>query len=417
MLSFALLVLLPASLSDLAAAKRLAGTGNHFLVLQHDGQVFGAGCNVFGQLGLNMTSDAVVLPQAMLSVTNASDVSASQYHSCLIDQGNQVKCTGSNNFYQLGDGTNTERNVLVPTIGLDSDIKELYCGYVGSCARTTSGETQCWGYFANAVRTSPVNIALPGGIQSISLGSEHACIVEVGSKLYCTGSNLYGQLGTGDIIDQASFTPVVGLAAENIVSVACGNEHTCAVNANGAMFCWGAYSYGQLGDPTITPYSSNPIQVVGITSGAASAWTGEYNSFVLMQNGTVRAFGRDRYGTFGAGSTGDQPVPIVYGQGVSGVVEVRGGLYSTCVLLQNDQVKCTGYNNYGQLGVGNTTNFQTLVEMQLTALAPTRLPTAKPTLAPTSTPTVAPTNSAVALNAKIGTVVGGVIDATALLLL
>ncbi|KAH9261507.1 hypothetical protein BASA82_000063 [Batrachochytrium salamandrivorans] len=416
-LSFTLLVLLLAGLSDLtnladfATAKRLAGQGQHFLVLQRDGQVFAVGRNDYGQLGLNTTTNAL-LPQAMLSVINATDISTGAHHSCLIDRGSKVKCTGRNDDYQLGDGTYTDKHMLVPTIGLNSGIEEVYCGYYGSCARATSGNAQCWGYVANVGRDPPVSIIVSGGIQSISLGNQHACIVAVGGKLYCAGDNYSGQLGTGNTTPQSAPTQVVGLAAENIVSAACGLEHTCAVNAAGAVFCWGRDAYGQLGNPSITSNSSNPVQVVGIASGAASAWAGLCDSFVLMQNGTVWAFGMDVYGVFGTGSTGNQLVPIVFGQGVSGVVEVCGGYYTTCVLLQNDQVKCTGSNAYGQLGVGNNTIFQTLVEMQLPTSAPT-----SPTHTPSPVSTVAPTKSAVALNAKISAVASGMVGAVVLLLL
>ncbi|KAH9255042.1 hypothetical protein BASA81_006801 [Batrachochytrium salamandrivorans] len=357
MLSFALFALLLvglSDLSDLATAKRLGGRGLHFLVLQRDGQVFAVGCNRYGQLGLNTTTKAL-LPQAMLSVTNATDVSTGTYHSCLIGQGNKVKCAGDNDDRQLGDGTNTERHMLVSTLGLDSGIEELHCGYYGSCARMTSGKAQCWGDFASVTRTSPVNSALPGGIQSMSLGSLHACIVAVGGKLYCVGNDDYGRW-----------------------------SHVLL----------GGYQAGQLGNPNITSDSSVPVQVTGITSGAASAWTAWYNSFALMQNGTVLAFGRDIYGVFGTGSTGTKYVPIVFGQGVSGVVEIRGGYYTTCVLLQNDQVMCTGQDYYGQLGVGNNVTSLTLVEMQLPTLAPndqpTLAPTNQPTLAPSAQPTLAP---------------------------
>ncbi|KAH9257657.1 hypothetical protein BASA81_004106 [Batrachochytrium salamandrivorans] len=287
MLSFALFVLLLVGLSDLASfatAKRLAGEGQHFLVLQHDGQ------------------------------------------------GSIVKGTGFNGNYQLGDGTNAERNMLVSALGLDSGIEEVYCGYYGSCARMTSGESPVLGLFCqrgqnlsrqrHGLRRHPVHV--PGKR----------------ARLHCGG-----------------------LAAENIVSVACGYSHACAVDAAGAMFCWGAYSFGQLGNSSITVDFPNPVQVTGITSGVVSAWAGWFNSFALMQNGTVWAFGKDGYGVFGTGSTGNQLAPIAFGQGVSGVVEIRGGRYATCVLLQNDRVWCTGRNTNGQLGVGNTTNFQTLVEM------------------------------------------------------
>ncbi|KAH9253226.1 hypothetical protein BASA81_008908 [Batrachochytrium salamandrivorans] len=228
--SFALLAfVLLADLANFATAKRLAGQGQHYLVLQRDGQVFAVGRNDYGQLGLSTTTDAL-LPQAMLSVTNASDL-----------------------FRQLREDDKWESPVL--------------------------------GRFANVVRTSPVNITV-SDVQSISLGSGHACFIsKVGGKLYCMGLNSYGQLGMGNPTNQPTPTPVVGLAAENIASVACGYYHTCAVNAAGAMFCWGSAS--QLGNPSITVDSPNPVQVTGITSGAASAWAGNYNSFAPMQNGTV----------------------------------------------------------------------------------------------------------------------------------
>ncbi|KAH9258659.1 hypothetical protein BASA81_003161 [Batrachochytrium salamandrivorans] len=404
MLPFVLLALL---LANLAAAKRLAGEGYHFLVLQHDGQVFAGGFGFHGQLGLNTTTTAVPLPQPMLSVTNATDVSTGTHHSCILDQGKRIKCTGYNYDYQLGDGTTTNRRMLAPVLGLTSGIEEVYCGHHGSCTRMASGKAQCWGLFAGLTKASPITITISGGIQSISVGDIHACFVAVGGKLYCMGNNAYGQLGTGNIASQTAPTPVVGLAAKNIVSVACGYRHTCAVNANGAMFCWGKDFYGQLGDSSVTSNSFVPVQVLGITHGAASARTGLHNSFALMQNGTVVAFGADWYGVFGAGSVGNKSVPIVFGQGVSGVVEIRGGYFATCVLLQNDAVWCTGSNYYGQLGVGNDVDSRTLVEMKLPKTPtkaptakptkptkrPTKAPTRKPTKAPTATPTKRPTNA------------------------
>ncbi|KAH9256137.1 hypothetical protein BASA81_005925 [Batrachochytrium salamandrivorans] len=370
--------------------KRLAGRGDHFLMLQRDGRVFGVGLNNHGQLGLDTTTNAL-LPQPMLSVTNATDVSVGAYHSCLIDQGSQVKCTGQNLFYQLGDGTKAEKHVLVPMRGLSSESEEIYSGESANCVRTTSGKAQCWGFFANSVQAYPYTIIISGGIQSVSLGHIHICFVAGGGKLFCAGANQNSQLGTGDTKSHTALTQVVGLAAEGIVSVACANFHTCAVNAVGAMFCWGFAESGRLGNSSVTEPSSIPVQVAGITSGAVSAWTGGYNSFALMQNGTVLAFGADLYGVFGTGSAGVKYEPIAFGQGVSGVVEVCGGYQATCVLLQNDTVWCAGNNQYGQLGVGSNAASQTLVEMRLPTKQPTLTPAVEPTVGPTLTPTTEPT--------------------------
>ncbi|KAH9256051.1 hypothetical protein BASA81_005827 [Batrachochytrium salamandrivorans] len=391
MLYFALLALFLAGLADIATfttAKRLGGMGSHFIVLQHDGQVFAAGFNLNGQLGLSTTTNAFV-PQPMLRVTNATDVSAGGFHSCILDQGKRIKCAGYNSFSQLGDGTKEDQHILVRVLGLDSGIEEVQCGYYSTCARMTSGKAQCWGDLAASFNASTIDIAISGGIQSLSLGYGHVCFVEVGGKLYCMGYNDQGQLGTGNKTDQPTPIQVVGLAAENIVSVACSEGHTCAVNAAGAMFCWGNFRDGRLGNPSITLSSPIPVRVLGITSGAASAWLGWYNSFALMQNGTALAFGKDNYGVFGTGSTRQRSL-VAFGQGVSGVVELRGGFRTTCVLLQNDQVKCTGSNALGQLGVGNEQDSLKLVEAQLPTQKPTKAPTAKPTK-PTKRPTKEPT--------------------------
>ncbi|KAH9259657.1 hypothetical protein BASA81_002079 [Batrachochytrium salamandrivorans] len=67
MLSFTLLALLAGladivDLTDFATAKRLAGEGLFFLVLQRNGQVFGVGFNLYGQLGLNTITNALPRP-------------------------------------------------------------------------------------------------------------------------------------------------------------------------------------------------------------------------------------------------------------------------------------------------------------------------------------------------------------------
>ena len=46
---------------------------------------------------------------------------------------------------------------------------------------------------------------------------------------------------------------------------------------------------------------------------------------------------------------GDDLPAIDLGTGLS-AVQVTAGCDHTCVLLDDDSVKCFGYNNYGQLG-------------------------------------------------------------------
>ena len=40
----------------------------------------------------------------------------------------------------------------------------------------------------------------------------------------------------------------------------------------------------------------------------------------------------------------------------SGIVSIATGAYHTCAVLTSGVANCWGYNNYGQLGTGDTTN-------------------------------------------------------------
>ena len=50
--------------------------------------------------------------------------------------------------------------------------------------------------------------------------------------------------------------------------------------------------------------------------------------------------------------------------GISNAVQLGGGYYHVCARLQTGQIKCWGYNGYGQLGNGNTSNQNRPVAVQ-----------------------------------------------------
>ena len=367
------------AVTHLASAMQLAGFGSHFLVRQNNNQVYAVGSNVYGQLGLGTNADAT-LPQPMLNAADGVDLCAGSQHSCVI-KGVRVWCTGNNEFYQLGIGNVVNQNVLGAVTIFTLDAVKVTCGVSGTCALISGGTARCWGKFAGTTYTSsPYTATISGGIQSMALGDVHACFVAVGGALSCMGVNLYGQLGTGNFASQSSPTLVVAPANVNIVSVACGVQHTCAINVAGAVYCWGSNADGRLGNTTVATNTAFPTRAQ-LTPLGDLMNAGPFNSFVLVKAGIVFSFGRDIYGVFGTGGVGNQPIPIVFGQGQPIIVSVCGGFTTACVLLLDGRVRCTGSNSYGQLGIGSTTSSLTLVTMQG---LPTVAPTA--TAAPSATP-------------------------------
>jgi alpha-tubulin suppressor-like RCC1 family protein len=107
--------------------------------------------------------------------------------------------------------------------------------------------------------------------------------------------------------------------------------------------CWGDNGSGQLGDGT-TSASDAPVQVVGITSGAAAVATGDSHSCAIV-DGQVLCWGDNSSGQLGvSGST----VPL------SGTVQaIALGAFHSCALVSG-AVWCWGSNSNGQLGNNST---------------------------------------------------------------
>jgi hypothetical protein len=230
------------------------------------------GSNFFGQLGNGTTTDSSVPVSVVGLQSGVVAVAVGTYHACALTGAGGVKCWGSNDYGQLGDGTKTQSSVPVAVAGLASGVVAVSAGgYVGgaghSCALTSTGGVKCWG---GVVQSAPSDVSgLTAGVTAISSGGHHACAVTAagGVKCWALGGffdfDWYGQLGDGTQGPPAGYDPVdvAGLAA-GVVAVAAGQDHTCALTTAGAVQCWGRNTYGEVGDGTLANRYV-PTQVVG----------------------------------------------------------------------------------------------------------------------------------------------------------
>ena len=294
--------------------------------------------------------------------SSAAAVSAGAFHSCAVTTSGGVKCWGSNQFGQLGDGTTRGSAVPVGVAGLGTGVSAVSSGAYHSCAVTTSGGVKCWG--ANGLgglgngttvaSSVPVGVSgLDKGVVAVSVSASHSCAVTTAGAVRCWGSNAYGELGDGTTSIQ-SLVPVgvVGLAS-GVAAVSAGGAHSCAVTKAGAVRCWGANFHGELGDGTTTG-SAVPVDVVGLGSGVARVSAGMFHSCALTSAAAVSCWGLNRDNELGNGSDNDSAVPVdVIGLG-SGVVALSAGMFHTCVLTPSGAVKCWGKSSAGALGNGTT---------------------------------------------------------------
>jgi alpha-tubulin suppressor-like RCC1 family protein len=172
------------------------------------------------------------------------------------------------------------------------------------------------------------------------------------------GGNSYGEMGNGTTLKGAEGTgstvPLIVPNLRNVVAIAAGGGDDAALLSNGTVVAWGENKHGQLGDGT-TLEKDVPTPVLGLTGVKAIAMGGIASlgghMLALLNDGTVRAVGANGTGQLGDGSTASSTSPVVV-KGLSGVTAVSASVSHSMALLQNGTVVSWGSNAYGELGVG-----------------------------------------------------------------
>ncbi|MBI3960814.1 MAG: RCC1 repeat-containing protein, partial [Chloroflexi bacterium] len=192
-------------------------------------------------------------------------------------------------------------------------------------------------------------------IVQVAAGGQHTCALTTGGGVKCWGYNSSGQLGDGSTTDRSYPVDVVGLGS-GVAAIATGGSHTCALTIGGGVKCWGDNYSGQLGDGTsgYLTSKSSPVDVVGLSAGVAGIAAGGRGTCALITGGGVKCWGENGYGQLGDGSTTNRSAPVdVTGLGSGATVVAVGGTH-TCAITTTGEVKCWGWNFGGQLGDGST---------------------------------------------------------------
>ena len=143
-----------------------------------------------------------------------------------------------------------------------------------------------------------------------------------------------------------------------------GNIHTCGVSPAGAAYCWGYNGDGELGNGTTTS-SATPVAVAGgLTFAAVSAGdavdAGGQHTCGVTRAGAAYCWGYNGFGGLGNGTTTNSTTPVAVSGGLTFAAVSAGGGH-TCGVTPTGAAYCWGYNIYGQLGDSTTTNSTTPV--------------------------------------------------------
>lgn len=191
-------------------------------------------------------------------------------------------------------------------------------------------------------------------------GPTHTLLLTKEGKVYSCGSNDFGQLGHNQPRKRprmSLFQLVSGLESCEIIQVACGSQHSMALDRWGQVFAWGSDSSGQLGHQL-----GNTLQVVPkLVKGVAGAHIvqiacGDKHSLALSDGGDIYVWGYNYYGQLGlgkeAGTTEPKPRVIQSLGGIPISLIACGGNHSFA-LSKSGAVFGWGKNTSGQLGLND----------------------------------------------------------------
>ena len=187
-------------------------------------------------------------------------MSAGGYHSCGLTTNGKVRCWGLGGEGQLGNGEDKGSNI--PVIVEDSDgaaladLTQVSAGEFHTCALNEDAEVLCWGKGddgrlgngASDNQNTPVNVLAVSGtagnlsyIKQVSAGKKHTCALDASGKVYCWGANNQKQLGVSDTTT-SSYSPVEVSGLTDVIQISMGGEQSCALKENGGngqAVCWG----------------------------------------------------------------------------------------------------------------------------------------------------------------------------------
>jgi hypothetical protein len=205
-------------------------------------------------------------------------------------------------------------------------------------------------------------------VTRMATGLEHTCAVTTATTVYCWGKNLSGQLGDGTTENRPLPTPVVdpddptGMLT-GAVDVSAREAHTCVTMVDGTVSCWGFNGGGRLGvghdRPEVLLVPSRVVGPGGATylTDVVSVSAGGLHTCALTEAGIAYCWGDNFRGQLGSSHAGGVPAPVADPQDptqpLTGLTAIGTGGFHSCAVTQETTAYCWGWNNAGQLGIGD----------------------------------------------------------------
>jgi uncharacterized repeat protein (TIGR01451 family) len=237
----------------------------HSLALRGDGTVWAFGYNSYGQLGDGTQTDRLAPVQVQL--TGVKQISASGNRSMAVKTDGTVWAWGQFN------------SVMPAPVGGLANIRSVAVGSQHGIAVDNDGAVWTWGSNQYGELGDGTNVGhgvakVPGlsGMVAVGAGNETSMSLSSDGTVWTWGMNLYGQLGNGDGLIHQSYVPYHVSGPTGVAAIDMDNMHVGGLSNTGVLYLWGTGTSGQLGDGTTNDHFL-PIQMNYFANGSVIHYT------------------------------------------------------------------------------------------------------------------------------------------------
>lgn len=384
------------------AATRNVGTAEGNLVEVLSGGLLPA-LDASNLTNLNLDGTVFPIPDAQKVVKLPANEGGGSYRSGGVIMADRTfRMWGNGSYGQQGLGSWPQYTREAPQmvsfpVGITAEpVKWVSSGY-NHYVIFANGEIYVWGRnnYGELGQNSTAVQVFPAKVTAGAIDTKDVVDIQVGyssyndachvlaltsdGELWTCGYNAYGQCGTGDNVDQTQFVRIgTGQTWAKIYAFGSTYGFSAAITTDGDLYTWGYNGYGQLGlgdktdrtSPTLNSFFGG-VGVSDVSGVMDNYFSGgaNYGSHMvaLLANGKVYTWGENGYGQLGTGNTTQFDVPQeITALGTNNVQVIACGGFdgSTFVRKSNNTIHGTGYNGRGVLGRSGTTNQNTFGEVE-----------------------------------------------------